>query len=249
MTLNTFFIRAKNILCHGSYIPPEYFVVDEKKFIYIPVPKVACTSIKVSLFGGQIHASNGNNSMDIHHETAKLVKYSLDPFQKKYYKVAFVRNPFKRIVSCYEDKVKTKIQHNGRYHFSSKYNNVLIKKIFGNHFNHKMSFMQFVQLVSKIPDWLSDAHFKSQHSILFAKKNCDPDFIGKIENLTRDWPVIANKYNFAKLPHSNKTSTNNWIHYYSNKKAIELVAKRYQKDIVKFGYNADYLKLLQTENN
>lgn len=62
-------------------------VFEKYKAIYFPIPKVACSSIKVFL--------------------TDFAEFSLDDLDKfkNYFKFAFVRNPWDRLVSCYINKV------------------------------------------------------------------------------------------------------------------------------------------------
>ena len=51
--INQLFTRAKKIILHGSYIPTEYYISEEKEFVYIPIAKVACTTLKIATLAGQ----------------------------------------------------------------------------------------------------------------------------------------------------------------------------------------------------
>lgn len=238
--LNALLLRSKNLLIHHSYIPTEYLILDEKKLIYIPIPKVACTSIKLALFS---EPENGTRDykqyMEIHSLSGKSSFYTLTKQQKKYYIFAFVRNPLDRLVSCYEDKVRSETQHNGKYFFNTNYNNVFIKRMYGDKFRKEMTFDEFVGLVSKIPDAFSDGHFKSQASMLYRRGIKNPDYIGKFENLANDWQVLRKQYDCGFIEESNSTKHDNWKQYYTNPKTTELAIKRYMSDITKFGYKGD----------
>ena len=237
--------RSWNIFAHGAYIPNDYFVFNDMEMVYISIPKVACTAIKHALMGGLVDDSlHSDNVMDIHTLTAKYRKSSLTMKDKKFYKFAFVRNPFERLVSCYKDKVQREIQHNNRYYFDTGYNQVLIKNLFGSQFNSSMSFADFVKLVCKIPDFLSDGHFKSQYSMLYKHGNLVPDFVGKLENMEKDWEIIANRCHCGKLKTVNRTDNEDWMSCYTSENLVESVAARYKKDIDCFGYRDIYDKLI-----
>ena len=79
---------------------------------YISIPKVACTSLKhyfYELENGQSFtpAQPGNQYATTIHRHAKSIPFSnLDPHKMMGHKViAVVRDPWKRILSCYADKV------------------------------------------------------------------------------------------------------------------------------------------------
>ncbi len=230
--------RTKNMLLHGEYIPTEYYVNDHKRLVYISIPKVACTSLKIALFSRELeNRDNKNEYMGIHRLATEYCHHQLPAGCRKYFKFAFVRNPFDRLVSCYADKARTAVQHNGKYYFSSKYNHVLIRKLYGNSFSQDMAFEDFIRLVHRIPDCLSDAHFKSQYSVLYRKGKPVTDFVGHFENLASDWDKIAQRFDLPPLQQKNIADRSYWKDYYSSSGTVKLVADRYKNDIDHFGYN------------
>lgn len=238
--INTFFTRTKNILAHGSYIPTEYYISDEKKLIYVPIAKVACTTLKIAaLTNNTDYNSEKNQYMEVHSNISDKKYYSLSSHYRNYYKFAFVRNPFDRLVSCYEDKVKTATQHNNKYFFDTRYNNILIRNLFGNKFRPDMSFDEFVELVCKIPDFLSDGHFKSQHSILYKNNKLKVDYVGKFENIDDDWKKIAELKNLPAIEKRNTSNRKSWTDYYQSDETIKLVIERYKNDFDLFAYDKD----------
>ena len=229
--------RTRHLLSHGAYIPTEYYVIPDKQLIYISIPKVACTSIKAALLAsGSGYRRQYHQYMDIHTYASQYCRYSLSREHRSYYRFAFVRNPLERLVSCYEDKVRRDVQHTGRYYFATSYNNILIRSLFGDCFRSEMSFKEFVTLVAKIPDRLADGHFKSQYSMLYRNNRQIPEYIGHFERLEADWKPLADKYGLDALEHKNPSNSNNWRHYFSDKRIIELAAERYRKDLEAFGY-------------
>ena len=128
--------------------------------------------------------------------------------------------------SFYEDKVNKKIQNL----FNNKYREI---------FSSEMSFSDFVKAVASINDLVANRHFKSQYLFLTDKKqNLIVDFIGRFENLEKDFDFVLNKLNIKKnieLPHFNKTKHKHYSEYYTEE-TRKLVEKRYRKDIKMFGY-------------
>ena len=245
--LKTFLLRTRNILFHGGYIPTEYYVFDNRKLVYVSIPKVACTSLKTAVMPGSDNLSDTRNEyMTIHAQASQYCRSRLPRHSQDYFKFAFVRNPFDRLVSCYEDKVRTPVQHNGKYYFSSQYNESLIRRLYGSQFHPEMSFEEFVKLVSRIPDILSDGHFKSQYSVLYTRKKPAVDYVGKFENLCKDWNYIAERHGLSELKQRNTSSRSDWTSYYLTRETIEMVASRYKNDITHFGYMDAYTTLIKS---
>lgn len=232
--------RLWNIVRHGTYVPVGCYVFDEKQVIYMPIPKTACTSIKISTMSDLVGSDEHNEYMNIHSDAEHYYHLSLNSRQRRYYKFAFVRSPFDRLVSCYEDKVKVPLQHNGRYFFDTPYNNVLLKTLFGEKFTKDMSFADFMRLVSKIPDFLSDAHFRSQYSILYKRGSLIPDYVGKFERLSDDWKPIADQFDFHPLALRNSSKRSDLEDYFNTPELLQLAAARYKDDIDCFGYIGQY---------
>ena len=244
-TVSTILKRGRNLLLHGAYIPPEYFVFDDRRIVYISIPKVACTSIKLAIEGGRAEIkSSDEGAMSIHKKLTSRCAHSLNRHTAGYFVFAFVRNPFDRLVSCYEDKVRKPVQHNGQYFFSSDYNKVFLKKLLGAAFHADMSFDEFVRLVARIPDIIADGHFKSQYSSLYRNGRRVPHFVGKFENLIDDWQRLADKFGFPGLTANNRTKRLHWMDYYTSRETIRVVGERFQSDIESFDYSSSYEDLI-----
>ena len=238
--------RGTNLLLHGAYVPTEYFVFDERRIVYISIPKVACTSIKLAIEGPREPLTSSEEGiMSVHRELTSRCAHSISRPAADYFIFAFVRNPFDRLVSCYEDKVRKPVQHNGQYYFSSAYNRLFLKKLLGDEFRADMSFDEFVRLVARVPDVIADGHFKSQYSSLFTNGKRIPDYIGRFEHLNEDWKSIADRFGLAALAASNRTIRSKWTDYYSSRETIKLAHQRFRRDIETFDYGPSYEALLQ----
>lgn len=204
---------------------PRTFVFDPaREVVYLNNPKVACTSIKESIFGKQpdIHLLPDNSTEELSIE------------MKAYYKFTFVRNPYKRLVSCFEDKC---IQHPD----DECWNTYLLSRIF-----RIRDFSQFVRRVYLLPDSWAEPHFAGQYRLIYDKGNkCLVDFVGNIENIEEEYELIRERFNLLPLEHTNRAASKtgkNWMDYYTPFTA-KLVYWKYKKDFDTFGYTDEYIML------
>lgn len=138
---------------------------------------------------------------------------------KNYFKFAFVRNPWDRAVSDWLWLMKEA----NRYNHTLK--DFLLEKRFFSTINH-----------SNDQNGRKD-HFATQSSYIFQDGKPDIDFIGRLENLQQDFNTVCEKIGIPqqKLSHTNKTKIKHYSEYYDNE-TIQIVAKKYSKDIHMFGY-------------
>lgn len=205
---------------------PRRFIVDaEKQLVYLNNPKVACSSIKKSIFG---------EHLNIHAYVGEYTVNELSPEMEDYYKFTFVRNPYKRLISCFEDKC---IQHPDDGCWDSYFLSDLFRI---DNFN------QFIWRVCLIPDCMAEPHFAGQYQSVYDKKGkCLVDFVGKIENIGEEYTPIRERLNLLPLSQSNQASSltgKNWMDYYTPFTAA-LVYHKYKKDFMTFGYEKEYKTL------
>jgi len=212
-----------------EYDPNEYYLFHDKRLIYISLAKNASSSIKMAIadhYGydyipRRIHGLKHWNKL----------RGTIPGKYNAYFKFAFVRNPFERLVSCYVDKF------------------TVDKNYFINHpygFKEPPTFAEYIEFVCCLPDRYADRHFKSQYAILF--NSGKPDFIGKVESINDDWKVLSKKYGFSEsLYKANVTSVNlNKKIDYKSYYTLELLDKvylRFRKDVDELGYADEYHEL------
>jgi chondroitin 4-sulfotransferase 11 len=209
-------------------------ILEKNKAIYIPIEKVANTSLKRAFYyiennkvPKKIHVKN--NFKNVSKE--KLLNYG------DYFKFTFVRNPYDRLVSCYFNKIK----HNPNLTDKSYYKGVhrgLLKN--SKNFNSEMDFKSFVKEVSKIKDNVADVHIRSQYTFITTKRGDVPiNYIGKFENLEKDYKKVCEKIcvnNPPNLSKENKSNRNKDYRKYYDEEIKKLVKQRYKKDLKLFNY-------------
>lgn len=205
---------------------PRKFIIDvDKKLVYLNNPKVACSSIKKSILG---------KHPDIHAYADQYTVNEISGEMKKYYKFTFVRNPYKRLVSCFEDKC---MQHPDDICWNYYFLSVFLR-------TH--NFDSFIRKVYLIPDSMAEPHFSGQYGLVYDKKGvCLVDFVGRIENINKEYDSICERFDLSPLEKANRAASltgKNWMDYYTPFTAW-LVFRKYKKDFIAFDYEDEYEKL------
>lgn len=214
----------------------KVILLEELGALYAPIPKTASSSVKqylaevlypdkARIFSGKIHELKAFKRL-------LTEGINFDEFAH-FFKFAFVRNPWDRIVSCYVDKI---LDRPSRESFMGKKDDLFLEYPW---YRPDLTFKEFVFFVSQTPDAMSDEHFRSQSSFITdSKGKVFVDFFGKCENLQNDFAHVCGKLSvpLAPLGHVNKTKRDHYSSYY-DEETRDLVALRYQDDIRRFGYS------------
>jgi len=199
-----------------------------KPYIFIAISKTGSKSIHRSL-------GEKNDPEPPYYHMSILEakqKYNLD--LKNYFKFAFCRNPYDRIVSLYFDfllkrKGNTKILSYSK--FKRIYNSIFWKS--------NKNFNLFCKLFYDSSFWRNDIHFKPQLSyILDENGKLSIDFLGKYETLNEDWLSIQEKLGFkSDLFDINKSNREKNYRDYYNNESIKIISEIYKNDIKILGYS------------
>lgn len=230
----------RKLSTNGAYMAWAYVVLEEKKVIYIAMRKVACTSIKTSMLHMESNERNSVISHAVRDSGYLYGKLDREAY-KDYFTFTFVRNPFERLISLYENKYHTDYELNKQNGGRLMFDDYLL-----GYLQKDRGFHSFVKRVCHIPDRLADHHFASQaFTIDRMGQGIQPDYVGKFEHLVMDYEPIRERFDFLPLPHHNKTpKANDWMDYFDLKTA-QRVYRRYREDIERFGYQQTYEQLLE----
>lgn len=204
-------------------------VCHERKIAFVHVPKTAGTSVfnyfEFKKNVRSLHKCFCNYTVSLTlltlHQMHDLINI------QNYYKFAFVRNPWDRLVS--------------KFNFDLQQNKASIKP-----FYHNGNFDDFIKKLSDNfnfilqlkPTQFISCHFLPQTNFVFSKK-IKLDFLGRFENFDQDISKLAEKFNIKKeIKHENKTKHKPYDLYYNNK-TRDIVEKLYKEDIKNFGYTFD----------
>jgi hypothetical protein len=136
------------------------------------------------------------------------------------YTIAFVRNPWDRMVSYYRYRVKT--PQKGTHKIEIDFKEWIIK-VFQDrdprYYDYPKMFMPQV-------DWLKDEF-----------GDIEIDFIGRFETIEKDFKELCKELDVQlELPHLNKTKQVPYQKYY-DEETRQIVAEYFAEDIETFGYS------------
>ncbi len=203
----------------GDLIDPYSKLDRDHKIIFVHIPKTAGNSITRALFDAESYG---------HYPVKKYLEFDSQLFENSF-KFSIVRNPWDRLVSAYFYLKKGGI---------GKYDNEFSKR----HLTNFRSFSEFVEGLSdpKINNVLLRwTHFKPQSDYILDNDGVNRmDYIGKFENLNRDFAIIKDKLGIteARLCKINQSNHKKYTEYYASKKMIDTVGDIYKMDIELFGY-------------
>jgi len=201
------------------------------KMIYIRVTKTASTSF-IKTFGKNGTPLKAVGSLDIipgvklrnkHHLPSKYVREAVgkEIFQS-YFKIAFTRNPWDRILSSYlmgKSYRKSPIFSNGERDTPLPFDEWLNKYDPADPHLHALGRPKNF-LPMNVTDFTQGA-----------------DFIGRFERLEEDFGRVCKLFDLPplKLLHKNRRAHKLYTEYY-NDETRQIVAEKYAKDIEYFGY-------------
>lgn len=188
-------------------------------FVYAPVPKVACSSIKTLIINllrdlapglpaftkspeDQLHfhlfMDNLLSMARFHHHEANEILLCPDIL-----KFTFVRNPFHRIASAYLNKFVTERANVNQWvHTRPAFESIYGEKT--DQLRDSVSFRQFVGYLCSASDADLDKHFAPMHKLV---KVPLMNFIGKLETIEADYATLRERLELPKveLPHLNSS--------------------------------------------
>lgn len=193
---------------------------------YIRIPKAASTSMSAALLE-KIYPTFHQNKLteaQINFLTDVNLQVHSKDVGNTYFTI--VRNPFSRLVSVYRDFFENKDSH---FIYRDYLFGILPKSL---------SFPEFVDRISCIPDRLKDQHIKPQHLFLeyYQKQNIAVK-VFKLEDPEKLNALL--KEHSLQLPHLNKSQAGYDYRQYYTPALHKKASLVYQSDLEKFGYSLE----------
>jgi hypothetical protein len=190
--------------------PYHLTVSDENKFMWFRVAKVGTRTIARHF---------GNHRVEISAKEPSFVRYS-PPLYRDYFKFAFVRNPWNRLVSCW-------------------YNKILDSNYFGleeKNLDELKSFENFVTWVEREGMQHRDRHTQLQVELI---NMGDLDFLGRMENFSPDFAAVCERIGIEPdhvRPANVSAERMSYREYYTPK-LRDRVGEIYAADVQAFNYD------------
>lgn len=208
------------ILCYMGWIVSKKY-----RFIFIHIPKTGGTSLAEPSYQGGEGVLSGILGEDDYRQAGHIravgLKDRMGQQWDDYFKFAFVRNPWDRMVSLYHYFLQD----------TEKQASELGKRI--------AACADFADFCSRLETLDLDAHFDEQIGYLidFSGNNL-VDCVGRFETLQQDYAKICAKLQLpvATLPHYRKSAHRSYQQYYDDQ-AKSAVADRFRNDVAAFNYH------------
>jgi dermatan 4-sulfotransferase 1 len=162
----------------------HYIVFPEHKLIYARIPKVANSSIKAALTKLLKLPPNRDIKttadkfwkIGTNNETEMLDAKQARALRQTHFSFSFVRNPFDRLVSGYNNKL------------IEEEPGAKAMKLMG--LKRDMPFSSFIDAVFHSENEQMDIHFMPQSTMLTYRGLLVPKFVGRFEHIEKDWQKL-----------------------------------------------------------
>ena len=206
------------------------WMLPEKKFCFIAVPKCGSTSILGTIFRDRLREAP---EPEVYHAGISQV-LKKHPEVESYFKCGFVRNPWDRIVSGYYNGIQAKDHIQVWSSGLSKYKS-------------------FSHFVLDLPNsyWKEWVHFAPCSNFLTVDGEVAVDFVGRMETFEDNYIYLCDKLgvtspfkshdkdileNAKYISHARKSLRKAGYRKYYNSKTKEIIRELYKEDIERFGY-------------
>lgn len=170
-----------------------WYFSHKHRLAYLNVPKSACTTIRFLLMAAERPDEIRRALAEAKRPERAAWQFQYDhrdaltpsgPFPDEcrgYLRFTFVRQPTKRIVSAYLNKILMWKDDEGKKH---NHDPELFKRQYApGGFRPQMSLDEFIERLHKAPNRVVNGHFRPQTTFVLSNKRLQADFIGRLESL------------------------------------------------------------------
>ena len=195
---------------------------DTLKCVFVHVPKSAGTSVRKTLFGNSL---GGHKSVAFYKKMYGPIDYS------KRFSFTFVRNPYSRIVSAF-----TYLKNGGMNSKDAQFAK--------EHLCDVNTFEEFVLEWLSFERRMAYEHFVPQVDFVCDRGKIGVNFVGKFENLDKDFDYIARRLNLfdpsgapIQLMHANSTKRKRPVEAFYTPEIRNKISYLYREDFDTFKYD------------
>lgn len=208
-----------------------------KKFIWIWIPKNA---------GHFIYSHPDISNSDYSHwgghfSYSELLDELIHP-PSDYFKFAFSRNPYSKIVSAFHHFREA---HN--FNLYSNFEDFILENFLNEDgelgIEYSKTYKGSYRRKTKEGGEEYNDHFETQTKFITDQNGkIAMDFIGKVENISEDFGKVCERLNIKKIPNRiiNPSNHTHFMEYFSgkfSKRKIEIVNELYKEDFYNFDYD------------
>ena len=254
-------LKVIKILFSRKVRMPWMFFSSAYKFIYCQIPKVASSNWMeiMSQLEGNLHRNKAKNIHSVKLPVITSMKYpGFKAIFNRYRKFMVIREPFKRVVSAYKDKLLPfKNLNRTKFHRLAKFITYYYRSANSSNKNFFPSFEEFIAFITDAgavatkykPHYSEPRHWMPQTSLCYPC-NIDYDYILELDRV-----AVESKYLFERLEvpenttfpkskrHLNQTYLfpaydNETMEYFRSVSPNYIYAlyRYYKKDYAVFGY-------------
>lgn len=188
---------------------------DSKKCIFIHIPKCGGTSIAYALTGRESRHIRWKDYRDQNRQKFE-----------RYFKFAFVRNPWDRLASAFEF-----LKGGGMNEVDSRFAD--------EHLSEYKTFDVFIKEGlnrEHVSEWI---HFKEQSWFISDRSGrVKVDFLGRLETIEEDFEFVCRRIGCENiLPNLNRGKRSNYKEMYTQE-TWEIVRRHYEKDVALLNYGS-----------
>ena len=228
----------------GGTLDKMVIILPELKVVYTSVPKAANSTVKKCLWSASgVHIEGKNINSAIFNNPGPSRRVSeIDDSELSYifnsqdwFRFSLVRNPYKRLLSGYKDKILGL----GNPKKSSSF----LKRI-NWHSSQPPSFDEFIQAICSQRDDAMDWHWMPQSRLLMTDI-IHYDFIGKLENFKQDMHTVLSRLNVdeekidALLSVSLNRTKGDENQILISDKTAKMIYQKFQSDFDDFNYDPE----------
>lgn len=210
------------------------------KYVYIETPKVACSTIKLTLQRYELGDDNFRPNFDDVHNRSLSPLLSLQNITNieqvlegdSFFRFCFVRNPYIRTLSAYLDKIR------------NPFHKSIIVTTLGydeDDVDIHISFEEFVTALEKQLVLEMNPHWRHQYYSTYQDR-LSYHFIGHLESFENDFSYVTQRLGasrYYKSEYSHATSSSSLFSQYYTDDLMERVYRLFKIDFDTFDYSME----------